>query len=511
MKTISTVIEEYYEKVFKITMLCMTVGCFAAASCFLFLKLLGHYPTVNWTALIIFLIMDAIYVAIALIFIRIGYEDGKLRPKILRYGKVFFIFIIIVQWNYLSYMIPTRELWGYTFFFLFFALLYFDLKMVGIATGGLAVSIAVTYIFKGDTLLPVRDELFFPDMFLRILCLVLSMLSILLLTYLAGRYLVNAKRDEIDCNNNRVQNVLNKVTDLTQKLSRASSSLIMTSQNESASTEELSAISENLASNSEIILKKTSQSKENLNELNQSSKNMNDKMHEVNSISQELMDISSLNETALIDLMNISEKVDNSTKNTKNVTDDLLEDINGIGEALEIISSIASATNLLALNASIEAARAGEAGRGFTVVAQEVGKLANSTKESLKNVNQAIEKIQNRAQDVAKFMNESSVQLMEQKKVLNNTVAGIRNMIDLLKKSTVAIKDTDAIQKNHDNIIQQTIIINEDILRSIIEENEEFNNIANMVQENTKEIVEMTHQTDVLNEMITELEGMLKD
>lgn len=238
---------------------------------------------------------------------------------------------------------------------------------------------------------------------------------------------------------------------------------------------------------------------------------MNDKMSEVNHISQELMDISSLNETALIDLLSLSDKVDNSTKETKSVTDGLLVDVSEVGKTLEIIDSIVSATNLLALNASIEAARAGEAGRGFTVVAQEVGKLANSTKDSLNVVNQAIEKIQVRAQNVARFMNENSEQLLEQNRVLNNTVTGIRNMIDLLKKSTQAIKDTDAIQKKHDNVIKQTITINEDIFSSISHENQEFNDIANMVQANTAEIMEMVHQVDVLNDMITELNGLLKD
>lgn len=286
---------------------------------------------------------------------------------------------------------------------------------------------------------------------------------------------------------------------------------IFASQNESASTEELSAISENLVANSAVILEKTSQSKENLSELEESSKNMNDKMSEVNHISQELMDISSLNETALIDLLSLSDKVDNSTKETKSVTDGLLVDVSEVGKTLEIIDSIVSATNLLALNASIEAARAGEAGRGFTVVAQEVGKLANSTKDSLNVVNQAIEKNQVRAQNVARFMNENSEQLLEQNRVLNNTVTGIRNMIDLLKKSTQAIKDTDAIQKKHDNVIKQTITINEDIFSSISHENQEFNDIANMVQANTAEIMEMVHQVDVLNDMITELNGLLKD
>ncbi|MBK5241832.1 methyl-accepting chemotaxis protein [Clostridium sp.] len=71
----------------------------------------------------------------------------------------------------------------------------------------------------------------------------------------------------------------------------------------------------------------------------------------------------------------------------------LSSSITKINDITNLINSIAEQTNLLALNAAIEAARAGDAGRGFSIVADEIRKLAEQSKESAKNINDLLKSL----------------------------------------------------------------------------------------------------------------------
>ncbi len=84
-----------------------------------------------------------------------------------------------------------------------------------------------------------------------------------------------------------------------------------------------------------------------------------------------------------------------------------------IGEIVELISDITEQTNVLALNAAIQAASAGDAGRGFTVVAEEVQRLAERSAEATKQIAAIVKTIQTDTQDAVSAMEQSTRGVVE--------------------------------------------------------------------------------------------------
>ncbi len=109
-----------------------------------------------------------------------------------------------------------------------------------------------------------------------------------------------------------------------------------------------------------------------------------------------------------------SEEIATTTQEVANESQKVMESSNAIGQILQIITTISDQTNLLALNASIEAGRAGDAGRGFSVVAEEVRKLAEESKNAVINSNSKIKDILQRIKVAAVSMEEISAAAEEQ-------------------------------------------------------------------------------------------------
>ncbi|SHI55759.1 methyl-accepting chemotaxis sensory transducer with Cache sensor [Anaerovibrio lipolyticus DSM 3074] len=127
------------------------------------------------------------------------------------------------------------------------------------------------------------------------------------------------------------------------------------------------------------------------------------------------------------------------------VITELGEESDRIGKIVDTISSIATQTNLLALNAAIEAARAGEHGRGFAVVADEVRKLAEQSSESAGEIAGLITSIQEKSQKAVAVMQEGVGRVEAGTKVVQDSGASFNEIAEMVRKVVEASQEMDNI------------------------------------------------------------------
>jgi len=112
-----------------------------------------------------------------------------------------------------------------------------------------------------------------------------------------------------------------------------------------------------------------------------------------------------------------------------------------IGEIVELISDITEQTNVLALNAAIQAASAGEAGRGFTVVAEEVQRLAERSGEATKQIGAIVKTIQTDTSDAVAAMEKSTQGVVEGAKLSDNAGQALSEIGEVSRRLAQLIEE----------------------------------------------------------------------
>ncbi len=171
-------------------------------------------------------------------------------------------------------------------------------------------------------------------------------------------------------------------------------------------------------------------------------------------------------ENSIKGMNEIREQIQETSKRIKRLGESSQE----IGEIVELISDITEQTNVLALNAAIQAASAGEAGRGFTVVAEEVQRLAERSAEATKQIAAIVKTIQTDTQDAVSAMETST-----------------RGVVDGAKLSDAAGQALLEISSVSQDLAH--------LIESISAQTDQQSAAATRVAENMKGILRITQQT----------------
>lgn len=229
--------------------------------------------------------------------------------------------------------------------------------------------------------------------------------------------------------------ILVGLQDAINQLSTASSEILATSEQQAANAKEQSAAISETTSAAVELSKSAEQVGENIKIITQASNH------------------------SLVGMAKIKDAIGK----TGQVVTSLSEKSQEIGKITELIDGVADQTNLLAVNAAIEAARAGDQGKGFTVVADEIRKLADSTGKSTKDITSLIELIQHEMTNILISMEESTKSVEDEVKIAqgaaekskeismsaNQQVSGSKQIADSMNYIDEAMKEmTQGIQKS---------------------------------------------------------------
>lgn len=283
----------------------------------------------------------------------------------------------------------------------------------------------------------------------------------------------------------KLQSILKVISDNAQNMEAVVSDVMVSVDTSNKSVEdvsnvtnELSATMNTMAESASVINQSTSDMEVKVNEIA-------DRTNTINGYSKEMkVHADEIEMSARTNMENTTRKVNDMLTILKKAIEDS-GSVNEVSALTNEILSIARYTKLLSINASIEAAKAGEAGKGFSVVASEIGSLANSSRE-------CADKIQRINEIVIKAvtnLSENSGELVEFMStcILPEFEAFVKSGEEYRNKATF-------IENSMDEFNERII----EFQHSMTQISESIDSIANSVNESAKGVNMVTERTNIL-------------
>lgn len=253
-----------------------------------------------------------------------------------------------------------------------------------------------------------------------------------------------------------------QIDQTSRKVSDSSTSLKETAVQTEAATNEIATAIQSVAANADTQLQSSTESQRAMMEMTIGIQKIAESSSVVSELAADTSDLAMHGETVINKTVEQMETIEQRVFSAAEVMQELNESNNRIGIILGHIADIANQTNLLALNASIEAARAGEYGKGFDVVAQEIRKLAERSKQSSNEISEILTEIGERSEQVTTSLSSSANETRIGSELVNASGDSFRSILRSVKDVSEQVQEVSAAS-------QQMSAGSEEIAASLVE------------------------------------------
>ncbi|MDN5331262.1 MAG: methyl-accepting chemotaxis protein [Tepidanaerobacteraceae bacterium] len=250
-----------------------------------------------------------------------------------------------------------------------------------------------------------------------------------------------------------LKNLVMEIKKTVEELSAATRSQAEYADNSKKAAEQISSAMEQIAAGASDQSQKLNEISEVINDLVISNGKIDENARSTASAAEEMLRRAQNGQMKMNEATSSMHSIKSSVDRSKNIIVDLDASVKEIGKISDIIKDIVDQTNLLALNASIEAARAGESGRGFSVVAQEIRKLAEKSGQAAKQISDIVRQIQENSQIAVESMAKSSKEVETGTQIIVDANETFNRLIsDIEATATAARQISEEISSQYINI-----------------------------------------------------------
>ena len=479
-----------------------TIGGFAGVGFFLFMKLIGVMGIFKWINLLYFSL--PIVFNVTLMFISnliLKKRDIETYVNIYKY-----IIVTVACINYIAIVmfVPYRDVWGIMVLILFVASFYLD---KAVALYGALLSSAVCMVGFYVNPCPEALSTSAGDLTTRLLVIFFGIAATFISACMGRKLLWGSCENEFNVSKSLddLQSIVLKVKDVSGTLTQSSGLITHLASQQQQAAETTAVNTSDILASAVKTSDSVKESSRLISQLVQETKQMEESTISVINNSEQLKNIANSGkdsiDAAVAKIMLIKESATETFASAK----ELDRKAQKIDKIVGCIHSISKQTNLLSLNATIEAARAGEYGKGFSVVAGEIRKLADQSQKSLDDITSNLKDM---------FQHETKVDELVQKvdegvEIVEKSKEYYQNIIDALNttiQSMLHIRDVSEQQLSHTEMVNSFIA---DVNNASITTTESIESATASTQETFASSEELMNSATALDDLAKELNEMV--